>query len=58
MKRPCECNNAIKGEYDKSQCRACWLFLNDQRYTKLWTQTGNPIFFNRVIKKPCNCGGK
>lgn len=27
--RPCQC--------DKPECRLCWLFHNDERYTKLWS---------------------
>lgn len=41
MSRPCFCDNLPpEGEaYTTKYCRRCWLYHNDERYTKKWTVT-------------------
>ena len=39
MKRPCGCDNCPIGEpwVRQRDCRDCWLYWNDPRYRRLWT---------------------
>lgn len=53
--RHCNCNNALKGNYDKTQCRLCWLALNDKRYQKLWKINELENTDVKIIKKQCGC---
>lgn len=34
--RPCQCNRAVVGQFDDSQCVLCWLFMNRADYRELW----------------------
>jgi len=50
MKRPCTCNRFTPGKpFQHGQCRLCWLYANDERYQKLWSEPG-PTFVEQVKK--------
>lgn len=49
MKRPCACDKCDKGQpWTNHQCRLCWLFHNDERYARLWSEPHQPTILERV----------
>jgi hypothetical protein len=45
--RPCNCNRcAVDGPYEPGNCRLCWLWHNDPRYTKLWSGSSTELAKN------------
>lgn len=52
MNLVCKCGNAKKDQpYDKTQCRLCWLYLNDPAYEALFANR------NKVPAPPENVPG-
>lgn len=52
MNRPCSCDRFTPGEaYQAGQCRLCWLYANDARYTKLWSEPAEPPTIIGGVKK-------
>lgn len=44
MNRPCTCDRFTPGEpFQHGQCRLCWLYANDPRYTALWSEPATGI---------------
>lgn len=40
--RPCTCDNVTGPQWSSDQCRLCWLYRYDARYTAVWDGTDQP----------------